>query len=161
MVDYHIKGKYVIVDRSTIGYGTELWNFINIYDSVIGEFCKIASHVEIGGSKIGDRCKIEAFVFIPPGVTIGNNVFIGPRVAFANDKYPNADPVWTRGNITVEDNVSIGMGAIILPGVVIGEHSFIAAGALVTKNVGPDAFAMGSPAHCISKRVFKVMEEHG
>lgn len=155
-----IKGKYVVISGdSSIGKGTVVWHFVNIYDSIIGENCKIASHVEIGGSKVGNHCKIEAFVSIPPGATIGNHVFIGPGVRFANDKYPSVDPVWNVGNITVKDHAKIGMGALILPGVVVGEYAFIAAGALIAKDVPPDTFAMGTgPAHHIHKSVFDKVE---
>lgn len=153
---YQVLGEYTVIDKkSSIGDRTVIWNFVNIYNSTIGENCKIASHVEIGGSTIGDNCKIEAFAFIPPGCTIGDNVFIGPHVKFGNDKYPNADPVWKMGNVTVENNVSIGLGAIILPGVTIGRNSFIAAGSIVTKDVGRDMFAMGQPAHAVHKSIFE------
>ena len=154
------KGKWINFENSTVGDGTKIWNFVNIYGSEIGENCTIGSHVEIGKSKIGNNCKIEAFCFIPPGTTIGNNVFLGPRVAIANDKYPNADPFWNLGGVTIEDNVSIGMGAIILPGVTIGKGSFVAAGALVTRNVPPNGFAMGAPAHVVSRAVFERTEYH-
>lgn len=150
-----VKGKYVVIFDSEIGEGTVIWNFVNIYKSKIGQNCKIASHVEIGESQIGDNCKIEAFVFIPPGTKIGNNVFIGPAVVFANDKYPQADPVWEKGAVIVEDNVSIGIGAIILPNVTIGHNSFIAAGAMVTKNVAAQSFVMGRPAQAVSIKVFE------
>ncbi len=153
-----IKGKYVTFVNSSIGEDSAIWHFANIYNSEIGSNCKIASHVEIGGSKIGNGCKIEAFVFIPPGTKIGNNVFLGPRVAIANDKYPNADPFWSIGGVTIEDDVSVGMGAIILPGVTIGRGSFIAAGALVSKNVPPHSIAMGIPAHVVSREVFQRVE---
>ena len=153
---YQVRGLFVVIDdKSKIGEGTVIWNFVNIYTSTIGTDCKIASHVEIGGSEIGDGCKIEAFAFIPPGVTIGDNVFVGPHVKFGNDKYPNADPVWKRGNVVIENNVSIGLGAIILPGVTIGRNSFIAAGSIVTKDVGKDMFAMGQPAHAVHKSIFE------
>ena len=153
--EFAVKGKYVVINDSSIGRGTEIWNFVNIYKSEIGKNCKIASHVEIGESIIGDDCKIEAFAFIPPGTRIGNNVFIGPGVLFANDKYPHADPIWEKGPIEVGDNVSIGIGVIILPNVTIGDHSFVAAGAMVTKSIPPYSFAMGRPAQCVSIEVFK------
>lgn len=130
-------------------------SLVNIYDSKIGKDTKIAAFVEIGGAIIGKKCRVSAFVFIPPNTKIGNNVFIGPKVAFTNDKYPNADPEWTRGPVIVEDNVSIGIGAIILPNVRIGHDSFIAAGSMVTKNVAPHSFVEGSPAKIFGLEIFK------
>jgi len=175
MIDRCIKGKFVVAEdvdcadgteihdmtvikHSTIGKGNKIWNFVNIYNSTIGEDNVISSFVEIGGAKIGSHNKIEAMAFIPPGVTIGNYVFIGPRVSFANDKYPKvADDKWswTVGEVKVGDYVSIGIGSIILPNVTIGEHSFIAAGSLVTSDVPPHSFAMGRPAHVVSMQVMK------
>lgn len=150
-----VRGRFVSILNSIIGKETIIWNFVNIYNSEIGQRCKIASFVEIGGAKIGDDCKIEAFVFVPPGVTIGNKVFLGPGVRLANDKYPTADPVWNQGQVIIKDRVNVGLGAEILPGVTIGERSFIAAGALVTNDVAPDTVAVGRPAHRIRKEVFQ------
>ncbi len=170
-----IKGRFVVFEDSTAGHGTEIhnntvirhseigknnkiWNFVNIYDSEIGDENTISSFVEIGGAKIGNNCKIEAMVFIPRGVKIGNNVFIGPRVSFANDKYPKVNTEgwsWTVGEVNVGDNVAIGIGSIILPNITIGEHSFIAAGSLVASDVPPNSFAMGRPAHIVSLQVLK------
>jgi len=167
-----IAGKYVVVEASSVGKGTvihdlvtiknsvigennKIWNLVNIYDSKIGNNNKISSFVEIGGSEIGDYCKIEAFVYIPPSTKIGNRVFLAPKVSIANDKYPQADPVWEIGNVTIKDNCSIGMGVGILPNVVIEKNCFVAAGSLVTKDLPPFSFAMGRPAHAVSKDVFK------
>lgn len=167
-----IEGKYVVIENSSVGKGTvvhdlvtiknsiigennKIWNLVNIYNSRIGNSNKISSFVEIGGSEIGDDCKIEAFVYIPPSTKIGNHVFLGPRVSIANDKYPQADPVWEIGNVTIKDNCSIGMGAEILPNVLIEKNCFIAAGSLVTKNLPAFSFAVGRPAHAVSKDVFK------
>jgi len=156
---YTVKGITAHIVNSKIGKGTVIWSFVNIYDSEIGENCKIASFVEIGGAKIGSNCKIEAMVFIPIGVTIGNNVFIGPGVKFANDKHPQVVDddkwEWTLGKIEVGNNVAIGIGSIILPNVKIGDHSFIAADSLVTSDIPPHSFAMGRPAHVVSSQVLK------
>ena len=116
----------------------------NIGNCTIGENCVIHSHVWIGDDvKIGDNCKIQAFSFIPTGVRIGNNVFIGPRVTFTNDKYP---PSGKWGITIVEDNVSIGAGAIILPGLILKRGCKIGAGAVVTKNVSAYEVIAGNPA---------------
>ncbi len=75
-----------------IGKGTKVRDEKGLWgDHEIGEDCVIGKFVEIGdGVRIGDRCKIEAFAFIPPGVVIEDEVFIGPHVCFTNDKYPKA-----------------------------------------------------------------------
>ena len=88
---------------------------------------------------------IEAFCFIPDWVTIGNNVFIGPRVTFTNDKQPPSfGKHWAR--TIVEDFVSIGAGAIILPGVTLHKECLIGAGAVVTKSVPAGETWVGNPA---------------
>ena len=95
--------------------------------TTIGSFCDIAG-------KVGKNCMIQSYVFIPRGVTIEDNVFIGPGVIFTNDKYPPSyGKYWAK--TLVEQGAVIGAGAVILPGVVIGKSAIIGAGAIVTKNV--------------------------
>lgn len=129
-----------------IGKGTKIWHqhLSNIGSCIIGENCTIHSHVWIADRvKIGNKCKIQAFCFIPQGVRIGDNVFLGPRVTFTNDKHPPSGE-WS---ITiVEDNVSIGAGAVILPGVTLREGCTVGAGAVVTKDVPAGVTVVGNPA---------------
>lgn len=112
----------------------------------IGNDCSVHSNVWIGdGVHIGNHCWVEPFVFIPTGVKIGNNVFLGPRVTFTNDKYPPSKRKdWLP--TLVMDDVSIGAGAVILPGIIIGAGAKIGAGAIVTKSVPPDEIWVGNPA---------------
>ena len=142
--------------RTKIGKGTKVWhsNLVNTFDSVIGKDCSIAAFVEIGAKVIiGDRCRIQAFVFIPSGVTIGNDVFIGPGVIFINDKYPPIPKKdFKPGRVVIEDKVSIGAGALILPPVRIGKGASIGAGAVVTKDVNPGEVMVGIPARRMSAR---------
>lgn len=128
------------------GKNTKIWHseLSVLLNCVIGERCTIHSHVWIGNNVvIGDDCKVQAFSFIPDGVVIGSNVFIGPRVTFTNDKYPPSSD-WSE--TTVGDFVSIGAGAVILPGVRIGSHAMIGAGAVVTKDVPCGTMVYGNPA---------------
>jgi len=146
MSENYETGQNSIVTNSAIGVGTKVWHNVNIYDAKIGENCTIGSFSEIGGSKIGDNCKVEAHVFIPPNIEIGNNVFIGPRVSFANDKYPSATGDWEPRKTVVEDNVSIGIASTILPGVRLGKGCMVGGGAVVTKDVAPGTLVVGVPA---------------
>lgn len=112
----------------------------------VDESCTIHSHVWIGSKvKIGKQVKIQAFAFIPDGVTIGDNVFIGPHVCFTNDKYP---PSHGKGwsETIVEDGVSIGANATILPGITLSKHCRIGAGSVVTKSVKANSTVKGNPA---------------
>jgi UDP-2-acetamido-3-amino-2,3-dideoxy-glucuronate N-acetyltransferase len=127
------------------GKTTKIWHPERsvLLDCRIGEECTIHAPVWIGNKvKIGNRCKVQAFAFIPEGVTLGDDVFIGPHVCFTNDKYPPSD-VWEE--TLVEDGVSIGANATILPGIVIGKRARIGAGAIVTRDVPSDALIVGEP----------------
>ena len=139
----HLMRKDYRVPASTWVWYPELSN-ISTVD--IGENCTIHTYVWIGNKvKIGDRCKIQAFCFIPDGVTIGNDVFLGPRVTFTNDKNPPSNQKdWAE--TIVEDGVSIGAGAIILPGLTLGKGCKIGAGAVVTHNVPQGETWVGNPA---------------
>jgi UDP-2-acetamido-3-amino-2,3-dideoxy-glucuronate N-acetyltransferase len=131
-------------NKNTIIYHPELSNISK--EALIGDNCKIHSHVWIGAKvKIGNNCKIEAFAFIPDGVTIEDNVFIGPHVCFTNDKHPpSGGKDWQP--IFVKRGARIGAGAVILPGVTIGENAMIGAGAVVTKDVPSNITVIGNPA---------------
>jgi len=158
-IDAHTQiANMVVVRKSKIGKHNKLWNYLNIYSSEIGDRNTISSFCEIGGSRIGNNCKIEAMVYMPLGITLGNNVFIGPGVRFANDKYPRVVDnkwEWTVGEVHVADRSALGIGTTVLPNVKIGEHSFIAAGSLVSKDIPPNSFAMGRPAQVVSLQTLK------
>jgi len=141
-----------MIINSNIHPDTKIWNedLVNIYESNIERDCNIGSFVEIGHSIIGARCKIQAFCFICTAL-IREDVFIGPRVTFTNVKYPKAN---TRGyfkGIVVKEGCSIGAGAVILPGITIGEYSIIGAGSVVTKDVEAYSTVYGNPARKIEK----------
>ena len=120
--------------------------YANIYDGAIGDGTKIGAYTEVGGAKIGARCKIQAYVFLPQGVTIEDEVFIGPRAVFTNDKYPRAVGTWELLETRVCKGASIGAGAVICPGVTIGAGAMVGAGAVVTRDVPPNCLVFGNPA---------------
>lgn len=156
MIGEFVKRKGSGIPASTWVWHPELSN-INTVD--VGENGTIHSHVWIGNKvKIGDRVKVQAFCFIPDGVTIGNDCFLGPRVTFCNDKKPPSDN-WTE--TFVEDGVSIGAGAVILPGLTLGKGCVIGAGAVVTHNVPPGETWVGNPASLLVKtgRILKLVRE--
>lgn len=130
-----------------IGAGTMIWHreLSNIGKIECGTGCKIHSHVWVGdGVKIGNRVSIQAFCFIPEWVTIEDDVFLGPRVTFTNDKRPPSyGKHWDK--TLVKKGAVIGAGAIILPGVTIA--GIVGAGAVVTKDVPEGETWVGNPAH--------------
>lgn len=123
----------------------KVWPPCNIYKSAkIGAGCSIGAFSEIGDHvRIGINTRIGAYCFIPEGVTIGNRCFIAPRVTFTNDRYPPSKrEQWA--DTFVHNNVVIGAGAIILPGIELGEGCKIAAGSVVTENVTAGATVRGN-----------------
>jgi len=108
----------------------------------------IHENVFIGkGAYVGKNCKIQQFAYIPDGVVIGNDVFVGPGATFLNDKHPPSNGMWRLEPPTVVGNhASIGGNSTILPGIMIGEHAVIGAGSVVTKNVPPHTTVYGNPA---------------
>ena len=101
-----------------------------------------------GEARIGSQVKMETAVYIPTHVRIGCRVFLGPRATLTNDRYPLRQRAsYTPQGPIVEDDVTIGAGAIILPGLRIGRGSFVAAGAVVTKDVPPWSLVVGNPGH--------------
>ena len=129
-----------------VGIGTKIWHpeLSNIGECEIGDNCKIHSHVWIGDDvKIGNNVKVQAFSFIPKGVTIEDDVFIGPRVTFTNDKYP---PSGKWSTTLVKKGASLGASVTVLPGITIGNNARIGAGAVVTKDIPDNVVACGVPA---------------
>lgn len=92
---------------------------------------------------IGKNVKIQAFAFLPEGVKIEDNVFIGPGVVFTNDKYPPSED-WSE--TLVKEGARIGAGCVILPGIIIGRNALIGAGSVVTKNIQDGETWFGNPA---------------
>lgn len=145
--------KDVIVGKNTKIYNP---NLVNLYGCQIGEDCIIGTFVEIRkGVRIGNRVKIQAFSFIPDGVTIEDEVFIGPHVCFVNDLYPRATTKkgdlkkptdWKVKKTRICKKASIGANATILCGVTIGEGALVGAGSVVVKDVSPWAIVAGNPA---------------
>lgn len=113
------------------------------------------------GLRVGNNSAIGAYSFLGAqgGITIGDDVIMGPRVSFhaENHRYEDPDtPIRlqgeTRQGIVVENDCWIGAGAIILDGVRIGSGAIVAAGSVVTKDVPAFAIVAGSPARIIKQR---------
>ena len=139
-----------------LGKDVKLAKFINLYGCEIGDETKIGAFVEIQkNSKVGKRCKISSHTFVCEGVDIEDNVFIGHGVMFTNDIYPRAiaaggglqtEADWKVEKTRVCKGASIGSGATILCNLTIGENAIVGAGAVVTKDVPPNAIVAGCPA---------------
>ena len=109
---------------------------------------------------VGDDCKIQNYACLYRGLRVGQGVFIGPHVVFANDKHPRAtdrefnvltDEAWECGSTVVADGASIGASATILSNVTVGAWSLVGAGALVTSDVPPHTLVVGAPARQVAR----------
>ena len=131
----------------------KVWEPANIYPTAyIGEGTVIGMFAEIGdGVVIGKNCKIGGGAFIPKGVVIQDDVFIGPRACFTNDKHPSAKGHWLPLYTYVMKGASIGANATILPGITIFPNARVGAGAVVTKDVLAGQTVVGNPARAIIK----------
>lgn len=142
------------IQSLSIGQGTNVWQFcVILKEARIGENCNICSHCFIENKVvIGDNVTIKCGVQIWDGITIEDNVFVGPNVTFTNDNFPRSkNSTYEMKQTLIKKGASIGANATILPGLVIGENSFIAAGSVVTKNVAPGTLVAGVPAKFVKK----------
>ena len=99
---------------------------------------------------VGDRVTVKCGVQLWAGVTLEDDVFIGPNATFTNDPFPRSKQYPQKYSETrVRKGASIGANATILPGVEIGTHAMVGAGAVVTRSVPPNAIAVGNPAKIV------------
>lgn len=140
------------VHSDDIGDGTRIWQFAVVLEGArIGRNCNICAHTFIEGDVIiGDNVTIKCGVQLWNGLRVGDNVFIGPNVTFCNDKYPQSgNHEFELLQTVVEENVSIGANATILPGVRLGRGCVIGAGSVVTKDIPDGITVVGNP--CVKR----------
>ena len=142
------------VQTPFVGEGTRIWQFaIVLKGAHIGRNCNICAHTFIENDVVvGDNVTVKCGVQLWDGLRIGNNVFIGPNVTFCNDKHPiSGNHDFEQLQTIVEDDVSIGANATILPGVKLGKGCVIGAGSVVTKDVLGGVTVIGNPARELIK----------
>ena len=138
-----------LVESSAIGDGTRVWAFAHVLPGArIGAECNICDHVFIENDvSVGDRVTVKCGVQLWDGVTVEDDVFIGPNVTFTNDLRPRSKVFPDAfARTTVRKGASIGANATILPGLTIGVNAMVGAGAVVTRDVPPNAVVVGNPA---------------
>ncbi|MBK7917789.1 MAG: WxcM-like domain-containing protein [Chloroflexi bacterium] len=146
---YFIHPQGLIEPGAQIGEETRVWAFTHILpQAIIGKACNICDHVFIENDVVvGDRVTIKSGVQLWDGVNLEDDVFIGPNVTFTNDPFPRSKQYPTEFPKTYVRRVaSIGANATILPGITVGANAMVGAGAVVTRDVPPNAIVVGNPA---------------
>lgn len=138
----------VVEPGTRIGDGTVVWHHAHVRaDARIGRDCTIGKNVYVDeGVVIGDRTKLQNNVSVYRGVSLDDEVFVGPGVAFTNDRYPRATGAWEPVDTVVHRGASVGANATIVCGVEIGRYAMVAAGAVVTRDVSDHELVAGNPA---------------
>lgn len=133
---------------AVIGARTRVWAFAHVCNGVVvGEDCNLCDHTFFEkGVRLGNRVTIKCGVYLWDGVTIEDDVFVGPSVAFINNLRPRSRKYLDQPQKTcLQQGCSVGSNATILS-VTIGQWAMVAAGAVVTRDVPPHALVRGNPA---------------
>lgn len=137
-------------EGATLGKGTRVWHFCHVNNgAVIGERCSLGQNVVVMPRvKLGNNVKVQNNVSIYEGVECEDDVFLGPSMVFTNVINPRSHI--SRKNeykpTPVKRGASVGANATIICGNTLGEYSFVAAGAVVTRDVPDYALVAGVPA---------------
>ena len=140
-----------IIDKGCIiGNGSKIWHFSHLMEGAkIGKNCNIGQNVFIANDVVlGNNVKVQNNVSLYSGVQCEDDVFLGPSMVFTNVKNPRSTIVRKdefQATI-IRKGVTIGANATIICGTSIGKFAFVAAGALITKNVVDYALMKGVPA---------------
>jgi acetyltransferase-like isoleucine patch superfamily enzyme len=139
-------------DERWIQKGVTVWEPSKVHTDVkIGEGVQVAAFCEIGPAIIGDRVRIGAFCFIPEGVTIEDEAWIGPRCTFTNDRFPpSLREKWEK--TIIKRGARLGAGVTVVCGVTIGEGALVGAGSVVTKDIPAGETWAGVPAVKLARK---------
>lgn len=154
-----IHPRALVDDTAAVGPDTNVWAFAHVMAGArVGNYCNLGDHTFVeSGAVVGNNVTLKNNVAVWQGVHIEDDVFVGPNVTFTNDRFPRS-PRMAEAEARYSDTsrwlaltrikrgCSIGAAATICPGIELGEYAMIAAGAVVTKNVGPYSLVVGSPA---------------
>jgi UDP-2-acetamido-3-amino-2,3-dideoxy-glucuronate N-acetyltransferase len=142
-------------EGAIIGAGSKIWHFCHVSPkAVIGEGCSLGQNVYVGNHvKIGDRCKIQNNVSVYDAVTLEDDVFCGPSMVFTNVYNPRSAIVRKHEYrpTLVKRGATLGANCTLICGITVGEFSFVAAGAVVNRDVPPFALVPGKQVGWMSR----------
>ncbi|HRG11470.1 MAG TPA: DapH/DapD/GlmU-related protein [Cyclobacteriaceae bacterium] len=147
---YFVHPSSIVDEGCVIGNGTKIWHYSHIMSNCrIGDNCNLGQNVVVSPDVVlGNNVKVQNNVSIYTGVICEDDVFLGPSMVFTNVINPRSavNRKSEYKKTIVRRGVSIGANATIICGIEIGAFAFIAAGAVVTKNVPSYALVIGNPA---------------
>ena len=147
---YYVHPSAYVDAPCDIGEGTKIWHFSHLMANCkIGRGCILGQNVHVAsGVVIGNNVKIQNNVSLYTGVVIEDDVFLGPSCVLTNITNPRSEIVRRHlyEKTLIRKGASIGANATIVCGTTVGRFAFIAAGAVVTKDVPAYALMMGVPA---------------
>jgi UDP-2-acetamido-3-amino-2,3-dideoxy-glucuronate N-acetyltransferase len=150
----HFQHESAIVDAgAVIGEGSRVWHFVHVCAGArIGREVSLGQNVFVGNRvTIGDRCKVQNNVSVYDGVTLEEGVFCGPSMVFTNVYNPRSlvERKDEYRDTLVKTGATLGANCTIVCGATIGEYAFVAAGAVVNRDVKAHALMAGVPARQI------------
>jgi len=160
MPEFYQHPTAVVDEGAQIGAGTKIWHFSHVFGkAIIGERCNFGQNTMVSdGVTIGNNVKVQNNVAIYTGTTIEDDVFLGPSCVLTNVTNPRSQVV--RRNLyeetLIRQGATIGANATIVCGIALGRYSFVAAGAVVTRNVPDYGLVVGVPG-----RLKGWMSRHG
>lgn len=150
MNDYFVHESSYVDNGAIIGKGTKIWHFSHILPGAqIGERCNFGQNVSVaGGTIIGNNVKVQNNVSIYEGTVVEDDVFLGPSCVLTNVTNPRSQVVRRSlyEKTLLRRGCTIGANATIVCGITIGRYAFVAAGAVVSKDVPDYAVMIGVPA---------------